>query len=190
MEAVEAFAREHGIAIVARYVERSGKLKARGRMLARAQTRAFDVVIVEAYPALGRTPVGAAKVVVDLHDLGIRVLARRGGKLDPTEPAIRWLAGHEQALTKRSRRVLQEKRERGEVAGTLRYGERRAPDGMSVEEDPAEQLVIERVIALHEHGLPLRQIGEELWRHGIGSRRGTPLLHPQIARILRRAGGL
>jgi hypothetical protein len=63
-----------------------------------------------------------------------------------------------------------------------------APDGVTLESDPAEQGVIAVVGALRNAGMSQRAIVRELAARGIVSRGGRPLALSQVQRLLPRAG--
>jgi hypothetical protein len=61
-----------------------------------------------------------------------------------------------------------------------------APDGKTLEPEPAEQAIIVQVKALRSDGLSIRKIVKELAQNGVVGRTGKPLDVPQVHRIVAR----
>src|SRR5262249_6535196 len=91
-------------------------------------------------------------------------------------------------LGARVRKVLAEKKSRGERVGNVPYGYRLASDGVHIEPDPQEQAVIASILQLSREGLSQRAMVRQLAAHGVVGRRGAPLGQTQICKILRATG--
>jgi hypothetical protein len=61
-----------------------------------------------------------------------------------------------------------------------------APDGKTLEPEPAEQATIVQVKKLRSAGLSIRKIDVELAQKGVVGRTGKPLDIPQVHRIVAR----
>lgn len=185
---LDALGRERGWLVVARYYE--SDLKARQklrRLLRRAQTKAFDLVLVADFDDFGRSRVAAARVIVRLGECGVRVMDADGRQPQPQDQALRWIVLGERRRARRIRGTLKAKKRRGEVTGPPPYGWRVAADGVHLEPDPAEQATIDQVRALAKQGLSATAIARMLSDAGVTSRAGTPITHKQVQRLLARA---
>ena len=109
----------------------------------------------------------------------------------------------------RTRDVLRHKKAQGELAGQLPFGFHLAEDGprvhrrgcqtrglpveqcacggriVQIEPDAAEQAQLARMRALQATGQSYRQIRATLTAEGVTTRKGTPLRHQWIARVLK-----
>jgi DNA invertase Pin-like site-specific DNA recombinase len=94
-------------------------------------------------------------------------------------------AQYEHALIRaRTRAALAAKRARGERVGAVPHGFALHADGMRLVAAKREQATIARARELRSIGLSLRAVAAELGAEGRVSRRGTPFLPSQIARML------
>ncbi len=74
------------------------------------------------------------------------------------------------------------------MSAKLPFGWKPDPNNDSLlVQDPAEQLIIEQIVASRKEGLSFRKIGEELETSGILSRSGRRLHQSLIRKILARA---
>jgi DNA invertase Pin-like site-specific DNA recombinase len=188
-----SLAAEHHCVIAYSYPERpgdEGKGPARGRMRARAARRDFEVLLVLGPWQLGRSGIAVAKMVAELASYGVTVIAEGSGRIDPKDPGLVGLLNYRNAIVRRSAAALQAKRRRGERVGAIPFGQRLSIDWRTLEADPHEEQVIAHVLAAHDRGLSLRSIAREIADWDVESRRGSPLTHVQVGRILKRAGRL
>jgi site-specific DNA recombinase len=90
-------------------------------------------------------------------------------------------------ISLRTKRALQEKRERGErVGGPAPFGYRLGKD-KKIHEDKKEQEVIRAILVLKQQGYSNWKVGKLLSHNGIKNRKGNPFHHEQIKRICARA---
>lgn len=107
-------------------------------------------------------------------------------------------------IRKRTKGALAIKKMRGELVGHPPFGFRRKADGehviqrgrracaidcagcLHVEADPSEQGIIRQAVKLSDDGLSVRAIAAELAAAGHVGRKGKPLSHTQVHRILDR----
>jgi DNA invertase Pin-like site-specific DNA recombinase len=92
-----------------------------------------------------------------------------------------------EAIGERTRDALSHKRANGERVGTIPFGFRMAEDGSSLEEDPAEQDILDRIRELKAAGHTVREIAGELNRQGYTTRRGTAWRFQYVAAALKAA---
>jgi DNA invertase Pin-like site-specific DNA recombinase len=90
-----------------------------------------------------------------------------------------------EAIGERTRDAMKHKRAKGERVGTVPYGARIAADGVRLEADATEQLVLARMTALRAAGLSTRRIAAALNQDGCCTRRGTPWRFQYVAQALR-----
>lgn len=86
-------------------------------------------------------------------------------------------------IRSRTRAALAVKRSRNERTGQVPYGYTLAADGVHVEENTSEQVIIAEVRALRAAGLSLRAVATECQRRRLLSRAAKPLALTQVARI-------
>jgi DNA invertase Pin-like site-specific DNA recombinase len=90
-------------------------------------------------------------------------------------------------VSERTTMALQHKKTRGErVSGWLPYGKRLAEDGVHLEDNDAEQALIDTIASYRKQGLSLRAIVHAAAQAGLTSRAGTPLKLTQIARLVKQ----
>jgi DNA invertase Pin-like site-specific DNA recombinase len=92
-----------------------------------------------------------------------------------------------EAIGERTRDAMHHKRASGERVGTVPFGYRMAADGLHLEADPAEQVIISRIRELKAAGHTTRRIADELTRQGFTTRRGTAWRFQYVAEALRAA---
>jgi DNA invertase Pin-like site-specific DNA recombinase len=93
-------------------------------------------------------------------------------------------AAYERGVIKsRTRAALAVKRSRGERTGQVPYGYALAADGVHLEENAAEQAIIDQIRVMRAAGLSLRSVTAECERRGLLSRATRPFALTQIARI-------
>lgn len=93
-------------------------------------------------------------------------------------------------ISERTRGALAYKRSRNERIGQVPYGKRLAPDGVTLDDDPAELRALDDIRALRAIGLSLRRIAARLDADGVPTKRGGPKWAPSsIAEILRHGQG-
>jgi DNA invertase Pin-like site-specific DNA recombinase len=88
----------------------------------------------------------------------------------------------------RTRAALGVKRSRNErISGRVPFGFQLAPDGIHLEENPAERTIIGVIRTMRAAGRTLQFITQDCARLGLVSRVGRPFLLTQIARICAKA---
>jgi DNA invertase Pin-like site-specific DNA recombinase len=89
-------------------------------------------------------------------------------------------------IAERTSLALQHKIAKGERAGEIPFGYSLASDGVSLEENPAEQQTISKVSSLRLQGLTYSAIARLLNREGIPTRCGGKWYPMQISNIVKR----
>lgn len=153
------------------------------------------VLLVSRRDRLARDVVAAALVERLADRVGARVESADGvGSGTGPEAALMRrivdaVAEYERALIRaRTKAALGVKRARGErVSGSIPYGYRLAADGRRLEQDPAEQAVVEAVRRLRAEGMTLRGIAARLESEGSLARDGKPWHPSTLARLARGA---
>jgi DNA invertase Pin-like site-specific DNA recombinase len=86
-------------------------------------------------------------------------------------------------ISERIRMALRHKKEQGLICGQVPYG--MARDGNKLVPDPAEQMVLVRLIRWREKGWSLRKIADKLNRMAIKSKKGGEWFPSGVASVLR-----
>jgi DNA invertase Pin-like site-specific DNA recombinase len=196
--ALDAWAAREGVQLVACFVDRgvSGAtpIEARAGLLgALAALRAHraGVLVVAKRDRVARDVVVAAMAERAVAQAGARLVSADGtGNGDtPADAFMRTVvdgaAAYERGLIRaRTTAALAAKRARGERVGSVPFGYRLADDGVRVERDEREQLVVTRARELRASGLSTRAIVARLAAEGATSRAGTALSQTQVCRVL------
>jgi DNA invertase Pin-like site-specific DNA recombinase len=90
-----------------------------------------------------------------------------------------------EAIGERTREALRHKRSRGQRIGNIAYGFRLAGDGVHVEAEPGEQVVLAEIRRLREKGMSLRKIATALNDREYRTRRGTAWRLESVVRALK-----
>jgi DNA invertase Pin-like site-specific DNA recombinase len=93
-----------------------------------------------------------------------------------------------ETIVERTRGAVAFKKSKSErVSGRIPFGSRLAPDGRTIETDPAETAVLAEVRAWHASGRPLRWIAAELDRRGVRPKAGGGRwAHSTVQNLVRR----
>jgi len=91
-------------------------------------------------------------------------------------------------ISERTKAALAHKRQAGERVGQIPYGYRLAPDGVRIEADPEEQLVVARIRAWRASGHSLRGIVKQLNAERTPAR-GVAWYRPTVTAIIEREEG-
>jgi site-specific DNA recombinase len=141
---------------------------------------------------LARDVVLAAMTERLVERAGARVLAAdgtgNGEGIDASlmRGVVDLFAQHERNVIKaRTKAALAVKRGRGERIGKIPFGYRLASDGLHLEPDDPEQVVLAHVLALRADGLTIRAIAQRLDVEGTPAR-GTRWHATTVARLLKR----
>lgn len=89
-----------------------------------------------------------------------------------------------EVITRRTRAALAEKKGRGERVGQVPYGFQVSADGVRLEQNAQEQIVIQQVRELRREGLSHRSIVRALQDLKVVSRVGRAFGQTQVARML------
>lgn len=90
-----------------------------------------------------------------------------------------------EATGERTSAAMRHKAALGEyTGGEVPYGYALGPDGVNLQQEPAEAAVMMAARQLRAAGLSLRAVAAELDQRGLRSRAGRPFLAPQIARMV------
>jgi DNA invertase Pin-like site-specific DNA recombinase len=88
-----------------------------------------------------------------------------------------------EAIGERTRDAMRHKRTNGERVGNIAFGYRLAPDGVHVEPDETEQVVLTRIRELR-NSHTLREIARRLNEQGLRTRRGSAWRHEYVKRVI------
>lgn len=150
------------------------------RVLAMVDARTVSGVIVAKLDRLTRS-------VKDLADL-LETFNRRGAalvsvaeSLDTGSAAGRLVLNvmtavsqwEREAIGERTRDAMAHKKANGQRVGNVPFGYRVSMDGVHIEAEPNERLVIDRMRNLRESGLSLRLVADRLNADGLFTRSGT-----------------
>lgn len=122
---------------------------------------------------------------------GAQVMVAEGGTNgDGPEAAlmraiIDAIAQYERAVIRgRIKAALAVKKRGGQRVGSIQYGKRLSADGVHLEDDPIEQVVIARVCALREQGCTYAEIAQDLVEAGYRPRSGRTWHAMTLSRIV------
>jgi DNA invertase Pin-like site-specific DNA recombinase len=197
-QAVESWAASNGVRVVEWFTELvSGSAPLDKRLvlidaLAAVAAHGAGHLVVQRLDRFSRDPVSAGLAEAELQRNGALLAVALGGGSgdDPTAELVRGIllsvARFELRMTKaRIRAALAVKKRRGERTGSCPFGFQTAPDGKTLEENPAEQTIVEEIECLRSQGRSSRSIVAELSAQGVISpRSGKPLTQTAVVRVL------
>lgn len=195
--AIEGFAKSQGYTL-AEIVEDpgvSGSTKPEerpgfSRILALAEAKAFDVLLVWKFDRLARSIVGAVTAAQTLKERGAGVRSCTEA-IDTTGPQgelvfalLTGMAGMEREnIARRTWEGRRKAAQKGKLpSGPAPYGYRREGGRLVIVED--EAVTVRRIYALHREGKGVRAIATILNREGVPTRRGKPWNPNTVAAIL------
>lgn len=154
-----------------------------------------DVLIVAKRDRLGRDPIVVAMIEAAVARRKCRIISAAGEGTaddDPSSVLMRRMvdafAEYERLIIKaRTKSALAAKKRRGEWTGQVPFGFRRSDDGLTLQADPAEAALFDRVRGMKADGLSLREIAAKLDADGVPPKRGlAKWRHQSVAIILNR----
>jgi hypothetical protein len=185
---LDTFVHARGFVPGPRYLElprdrRRGVMKR--KLLGRAKTPAFDVVVVATFDDLAVTRAKVVAVVATLKASGVAVMNLRGDSLDVDNPCVRWLANETSRHSKRVRAGQERARNCGRRVGAIPWGFRLDAEG-AVVPDAGEQSAVELARQLVADGTSFRKTARVVSARGFSSRSGSPVTGSQVRRWLSR----
>jgi site-specific DNA recombinase len=168
--------------------ERPGLLEA----VAALDTHGATVLVVAKRDRLARDTIVAAMLDRMAQSMGATIVSADGaGNGDSPEDVLMRrildaVAEYERMRIKlRTKAALAVKKTRGELVGGVPFGFKLAGDGVHLEPDPAEQIILGRVLELRSSGMTIRAIANRMNDNQIPARGGR-WHHTTVARILDR----
>lgn len=168
-----------------------------GLLSALEALEAGDTLLVAKRDRLARQMYLSAWIEKEVKRRGARIVSAAGEGTDSDDPAAVLMRQMIDAFAEYERNIigvrtaaaLAAKRRRGEkTGGDVPFGYRLAADGSHLVEDGDEQRVIELVRELRGQGWSLREIGAELARRGVRTKKGGAAWHPETVKgLLKRA---
>ena len=197
---IEAWAAREGVTVAAWHLDQgvSGGTDIADRAglvaaLTDLRVHGAGVLVVAKRDRLARDVVIAAMVERGAAASGAMVVsaAGEGNGNSPADAFMRTMldgaAAYERALIRaRTCAALAAKKARGERAGGVPFGFILAADGVHIEIDAAEQVVIATVLELRAAGMSIRGIVAALASRGFVSRVGRPFTKGSIENVLAR----
>jgi DNA invertase Pin-like site-specific DNA recombinase len=170
----------------------SGLEKRPGMLQAINSLSRGDILLVAKRDRLGRDPIIVAMIESAVSRKGARVVSAAGEGTESDGPSdilmrrlIDAFAEYERLIIReRTASAMQAKKARKERVGAIPYGYSLSDDGIHLEENEAEQMVITQIKELRAAGLNLSAICRELERQGFYTRTGRPFTAEQIKRVL------
>jgi len=189
---VVAWCEDLGVSGAAPIEERPGLLAALGAL----ETHRAGLLVVSRRDRLARDLGVVVAVEKEVEKVGARIVAV-DCPMNGDEPAAHLMrsildsfAVYERSLIRaRIRAALAVKKVRRERVGAVPYGYRLAQDGVHLEEEAAEQVVVEEVVSLRAQGRSYPSICQTLEDRGIPPRSGGRWYPIQMARIVGRRAG-
>jgi len=164
------------------------------RVLQAVDEKTVDVVVVYKSDRMSRDGIESLQIEKLFLRRGVQYLSVTEGCLTSEsvdDEFMRYIrAGlnqrERQLIALRTRQALQRKREKGErIGGAPRFGYQ-VVNGVLIE-NPSEQATVRRMLALRAKGFSEREIVKALAAENIRTRKGTPFVRNQVARILKAA---
>ena len=90
-----------------------------------------------------------------------------------------------EAISERTKKVLQHKKNNGERTGNIPYGKKLSDDGLMLTENKQEIEILNRIKELRAEGMPLQDIRLQLSFDGYYTRPGNPFTLSQISKLTR-----
>jgi DNA invertase Pin-like site-specific DNA recombinase len=87
----------------------------------------------------------------------------------------------------RIRAALLVKKNRGEMTGVAPYGKRLSADGKTLEDNPTEHIIKERLRHLRSSGLTIRAVLQQATEEGLRNRKGKPFTLRALHSLIRNA---
>ena len=164
------------------------------RLLELVASRSVDAVIVLKLDRLTRSVRDLADLLDTFDRKGVSLVAV-SESLDIGTAAGRLVLNimasvgqwEREAIGERTREALASMKARGLRVGNVAFGFTLAADGVSLEESPEEQRVIEIIAELRSKGHSLRAIAAELNSQGYHTRSGSSWRHQYVANIAEEA---
>jgi DNA invertase Pin-like site-specific DNA recombinase len=196
---IEAWAAREGVNVAAWHVDQgvsgASLIEARPGLLgalAALREHGAGVLVVAKRDRVARDVVIAAGVQRAAASSGARVVSA-AGEGNGDAPADQFMRGvidcaaqYERGLIRaRTKVALAAKKARGERTGSVPFGFRLAADGVRLERDADEQVVLAVAHELRAAGLSHRAIVGALASRGLVSRAARPFRQTQVARMLR-----
>lgn len=199
--AVEAWAARAGVTVAGWHLDQgvSGSLGIEDRPGLRAAFEALTthragILVAAKRDRIARDIYVAKGIAREVAKRGARIVCADGvGNGDsPADEFMRTIldgvAEFERAMIRaRIKAALAVKRARGEFVGMAPYGHRVSSDGRTLEPEPGERVVLERVAQLRAEGASLAGIAGALNAEGLRSRSGGLFSKTQVARMVRGA---
>jgi DNA invertase Pin-like site-specific DNA recombinase len=201
--AVEAFARKQGITLSAIHADEAisgaaGLEDRPGLAAAIGSLRRGDVLVIPKRDRLGRDMMTVLTIERAVQKRGAVILSADGVG-NGEEAADKFMrtvidaaAAFERDLIRaRTKAALGAKRKANQRTGHIPFGYRLADDGASLLPVPAEQAVIEKIIACHEAGMSLGKIAALLNDLAVSTKQGGKGWQATtVRRVIRRQAAL
>jgi len=165
--------------LVAEYTDKlSGAQRSRpglDAMMAAAERREFDLLVVWALDRVGRSTLHTLEVLEKLDALGVHFRSYTQGALDTTSPTGKLVLTVLAAVAEMEREQMRERGRAGLAAARRK--------GIRLGQQPLDDLVVHRVQKLADSGMSVRGIAEEV------STRRHPVSKSSVQRILTGIAG-
>jgi site-specific DNA recombinase len=166
------------------------------RLLALVESGAVNTVIVAKLDRLTRSVKDLATLLERFQKRGVSLVSV-AESLDTGSAAGRLVLNimvsvsqwEREAIGERTRDAMRHKKASAERVGAIPFGYRMAADGVHLEADEAEQLVVGAIHELRRVGLSTRAIASTLNERGHRLRRGAEWTFGRVAQVL-RAGAI
>lgn len=196
---VEAYASLYDLDVVAVIEDAGASAKTLDRpglrqALAMLESGEAEAVLVAKLDRLTRSVRDLDTLITRWFGDGRRALLSVGEQIDTRSAAGRLVLNvlasvsqwEREAIGERTAAALAHKRERGERVGQVPFGYRVAADGVTLEEEPAEQEALATIAELRDAGMSIRAVAAELEARGVEAR--GKRWHPTtVARLVKRA---
>ena len=151
-----------------------------------------DVLLIAKRDRLGRDPIAVAMIEATIARKGAKTVSVAGEGTDGQDPSsilmrrmIDAFAEFERnIICERTRVAMQAKKKRNQRVGHIPFGSHLSADRVHLEEDEAEQSILEQIRELMAKKLSTRKIAEEMNRRGAFNRGGSKWNHGSIHRVM------
>jgi DNA invertase Pin-like site-specific DNA recombinase len=164
------------------------------RLLALVDARKVDTIIISKLDRITRSVKDLAELLERFERRNV-ALVSVADSLDTHTAAGRLVLNimmsvsqwERESTAERTRDAMQHKRAKGERVGTIPFGFRLSGDGARLEEDAAEQSILNRMREMKLIGHTVREIAAALNAQGYSTRKGGAWRHQYVVNALKAA---
>lgn len=163
-----------------------------GILEAIAHLKKGSVLVVAKRDRLGRDPMVVAMIESAVKRKGSRIVSAAGEGTDNDDPSsilmrrlVDAFGEYERLIIgARTKAALKAKKDKGERVGYIPFGKRLSDDGITLIDHSAEQRILQKIKALRNKGLSIRNIARAMNENKILNRKQLAWNHASVHRAL------